>query len=118
MKLILIVVALVMLTSGCSSQWVRNSINAEKFSRTKTFCENQSENAFPVKNEIAQKTNITRHTIFQESKKYQTVLIPVINSYVIDVNKDSRVKLFYSCMKKKGWNQKRDGSKVVFVYIY
>ena len=30
---------------------------------------------------------------------------PVTESYVMDVNEDSRNRYFYSCMKTKGWDR-------------
>ncbi|HGJ5854683.1 MAG TPA: hypothetical protein ACHBZ9_10520 [Arsenophonus nasoniae] len=103
MKRVLTAMVLATLISGCASQWVRNSLNAEDFSVAEIFCREQSENKFPVKNEVAQRTNVKRHETWQKNEKYQTVLIPEIDSYIIDVNKDSRRQFFYDCMSQKGW---------------
>ncbi|PAV01088.1 hypothetical protein CBG25_18730 [Arsenophonus sp. ENCA] len=103
MKRALTAMVLATLISGCSSQWVRINLNAEDFSLAKSFCEKQSENKFPVKNEVAQRTHVKHHEIWQKKEKYQTVLIPEIDSYVIDVNKHSRRQFFYHCMNQKGW---------------
>lgn len=109
MRITLTVLILSTILSGCFSQWVRNSANAEEFSLAKNSCEEQAESKFPVKNEVAQKT---RSTQYKEDckkdedcngKKYRTVRESEIESYVMDVNEDSRRHLLYQCMSRKGW---------------
>lgn len=101
---------LVML-SGCSGQWVKSKTTAEDFSTANIFCEIQSEKKFPVKNEVAQRTSYSnKYEKCQkfddcDGKKYKTIERPVTESYVIDVNKDSRKGNFLQCMNTKGWKK-------------
>ncbi|MFT8212121.1 MAG: hypothetical protein ACMZI0_18930 [Symbiopectobacterium sp.] len=80
----------VLLLSGCTTQWVtqwvKNSANAEDFTISKAACEVLSEEKFPVKNEK-----------YISGKRLET------QSYVMDVNADSRQALFKQCMKLRGW---------------
>ncbi|TQI80948.1 hypothetical protein FHU10_4154 [Serratia fonticola] len=109
MRVVLTALALSMMLAGCSSQWVRDRADAEDFSLAKYGCEAQAESKFPVKNEVAQRTVYTDY--YESCKKdencdgdkYKTVKKPAIESYIMDVNKDSRRGLFNQCMNQKGW---------------
>lgn len=109
MRISLILLFLVTVLSGCSTQWVKNRFNAEDFSFAKEICEEKAGNKFPVKNEVAQRTKYTRfyETCLKneicDGNKYKTVRQPEIESYVMDVNKDSRDNFFYQCMSQLGW---------------
>ncbi|MBI6547922.1 hypothetical protein H8A87_04095 [Xenorhabdus sp. VLS] len=71
-----------------------------------------SSRLFPVKNEVAQRSALK--TVRQpcvngvECGKdgYYNQSVPITESYVMDVNKDSRNRYFYNCMQQKGWKQK------------
>ncbi|AHF79255.1 Lipoprotein (plasmid) [Sodalis praecaptivus] len=109
-KDLLIVISLFQL-SGCTSQWIMNRPTAEDFSSARYACEAQSESKFPVKNEVAQRTVYSQH--YEkckkkedcDGKKYTTIERPETESYVMDVNKDSRNSEFYRCMRQKGWEK-------------
>lgn len=94
---------------GCSSQWVTNRSGAEAFTSARTACEIQSDKKFPVKNEVAQRTvysqkyEACRKDEECNGKKYKKTERPETESYVMDVNKESRRNAFYSCMSVKGW---------------
>ncbi|WP_233268257.1 hypothetical protein [Pantoea sp. BAV 3049] len=94
---------------GCSSQWVASRPGAEALSSARPACETQSEKKFPVKNEVAQRTvysqkyETCKKNEECDGKKYKTTERPETESYVMDVNKDSRRNEFYGCMSVKGW---------------
>ncbi len=102
----------ILLVSGCSSQWVKNRADADDFASANARCENQSQQAFPVKNEVAQRTKYNTHyekctkTQDCDGKKYRTVERPEIESYVMDVNDGSREALYIQCMGTAGWQNK------------
>ncbi|AXF77062.1 hypothetical protein LU631_21270 [Erwinia tracheiphila] len=111
MKSISSIILLPFLLCGCSSHWIKNRATAEDFLTAKTFCEAQAENKFPVKNEVAQKTIYSKKyekckkNDDCEGKKYKTTERPETQSYVMDVNDDSRRRSFYQCMSIKGWEK-------------
>jgi hypothetical protein len=101
-----------LLLSGCASKWVKTRSNAEEYITARASCETQSQRAFPVKNEVAQRT---KYTTYYEacskkddcgSEKTRAVKKPEIESYVMDVNGESRDRLFFQCMELKGWENK------------
>ncbi|NDJ58616.1 hypothetical protein GWD52_16815 [Enterobacteriaceae bacterium 4M9] len=98
-----------LLLCGCSSQWVKTRANADDFASASSRCEIQSQQAFPVKNEVAQRTKYsTRYekctnTQDCDGKKYRAVERPEIDSYVMDVNNDSREAVYEQCMGNAGW---------------
>ncbi|HDS6412607.1 TPA: hypothetical protein QHZ98_005452 [Klebsiella oxytoca] len=100
-----------LLLSGCSSQWVKSKATAEDLSTAKIFCETQAEKKSPVKNEVAQRTTYSQKyekcnkSDVCEGKKYKTIERPETESYVIDVNNDSRRRSFHQCMSMKGWEE-------------
>lgn len=99
-----------LMLSGCTTQWVKNSVNAEDFTISKGACEALSEDKYPVKNEVAQRTQYTSYYLpcgkrdDCKNEKYISGRRPEIQSYVMDVNKDSRQGLFNQCMKLRGWS--------------
>lgn len=102
----------VFLLCGCSTQWIMTRSTAEAFSSAKYTCEAQSENKFPVKNEVAQRTKYSNHYEKCKNKKdcdgkdYTLTERPETESYVMDVNEGSRRQAFLSCMTQKGWESK------------
>ncbi|TCV96702.1 hypothetical protein [Biostraticola tofi] len=100
-----------LLLCGCASQWVKNRATAEDFSSANAACTDISENKYPVKNKVAQRTNYVKTAERCKKgedcggKKYQTTERPETQSYVMDVNSDSRYDEFYRCMTGKGWQQ-------------
>ncbi len=98
-----------LLLCGCSSQWVKTRADADDFASANSRCEIQSRQAFPVKNEVAQRTKYSTHyekcakTQDCDGKTYRTVQRPEIDSYVMDVNHDSREAVYEQCMDNAGW---------------
>ncbi|MBG6242689.1 MAG: hypothetical protein EKE20_12945 [Candidatus Symbiopectobacterium sp. Dall1.0] len=98
-----------LLLSGCTTQWVKSSANAEDFTISKGACETLSEEKFPVKNEVAQRTQYTSYYLpcgkkdDCKNEKYISGQRPETQSYVMDVNSGSRQALFNQCMKLRGW---------------
>ncbi|MDX7992414.1 hypothetical protein FE394_12810 [Xenorhabdus sp. Reich] len=111
MKKTLLLAILSTLLSGCTTQWVPASSNPAPFSQAKAECSAESMQQFPVKNEVAQRSQL--RTVRQPCMKdvqcgkdnYYDQNIPMTESYVIDVNRDSRNQYYYSCMQQKGWKQ-------------
>ncbi|MBD2800284.1 hypothetical protein ID854_07390 [Xenorhabdus sp. M] len=112
MKKIILLVILSTLTSGCTTQWVPASTNPIPFNQAQTECSGESIEQYPVKNEVAQRS--TLKTVQQPcvngvqcgKNGYYMQSIPMTESYVMDVNENSRSQYFYSCMQQKGWKQK------------
>lgn len=98
-----------LLLSDCTTQWVRNSANADDFTISKGACETLSEEKFPVKNEVAQRTQYKSYYLpcgkrdDCKNEKYISGQRPETESYVMDVNSSSRQTLFNQCMKLRGW---------------
>lgn len=98
-----------LLLFGCTTQWVKNSANADDFTVSKGACEVLSEQKFPVKNEVAQKTQYTPYYLpcgkrdDCKNEKYILRQQSETQSYVMDVNSGSRQDLFKQCMKLSGW---------------
>ncbi|MEQ4786784.1 hypothetical protein ABN070_08870 [Morganella morganii] len=102
----------VLLLSGCSSVWVEVPGGSE-YTRAEAnaFCEPESHKLYPVKNEVAQRSvmrdvekRCKKDDDCGNSKTYKEQT-PVTESYVMDVNEDSRNRYFYNCMKTKGWDR-------------
>lgn len=97
---------LIFLLSGCETQWV-NLSSEEIFSTAKNFCHNQAKNKFPIKNEIVQRTKYLPSYTHCSRKKhchYRADRVE-IESYVMDVNDDSRRREFHECMGQRGWQE-------------
>ena len=101
-----------LLLSGCASQWVKTRSNAQEYTSARAACETQAQQTFPVRNEVAQRTKYT--TYYEactkkddcDGEKTRAVKKPEIESYVMDVNSESRERLFTQCMAQKGWESK------------
>lgn len=97
---------------GCTSQWVQTRVDAEDYTVAQLDCETRVEQRFPVKNEVAHRTAYeTRYEMCSKKedckgKRFRTAERPIIESYAIDVNEESRNDLFYQCMSNKGWENK------------
>ncbi|HEY3984851.1 hypothetical protein [Cedecea sp.] len=108
----LIAIICCLLLSGCTSQWVKTRSNAQEYTSARAACETQAQQAFPVRNEVAQRTKYT--TYYEactkkddcDGEKTRAVKKPEIESYVMDVNSESRDRLFNQCMELKGWESK------------
>lgn len=98
-----------LLVNGCSSQWVKHRADAQNFADASASCSRQAKQEFPVKNEVAQRTQYTTRyekcsdTQACNGKKYRSVDRPEIDSYVMDVNHDSREDAYEQCMLDAGW---------------
>lgn len=98
-----------LLLTGCSWQWVRHSHDAVALQPALASCTVESEQRFPVRNEVAQKTVYSEQSERCsksedcDGKKYKTVTRPRTESYALDVNAESRRNQMQACMAKKGW---------------
>ncbi|WP_167371923.1 hypothetical protein [Xenorhabdus beddingii] len=93
--------------AGCTTQWVPATSSPTPFSEAKTTCYYSASRLFPVKNEVAQRTELRTVTHPCETKKGTcSYSIPTLESYVIDVNRDSRNNMYDSCMQQNGWKKK------------
>ncbi|WP_244590528.1 hypothetical protein [Xenorhabdus mauleonii] len=98
--------------TACTTQWVPATGNPTPFNEATQICNESASKIFPVKNEVAQKSVI--RTVRQAcvngvqcgKEGYYNQSVPVTESYVIDVNRDSREQYFFNCMNQKGWKQK------------
>ncbi|WP_071827266.1 hypothetical protein [Xenorhabdus doucetiae] len=97
--------------AGCTTQWVPTTSHPTPFSEATAECNLSASSLFPVKNEVAQRStlkSVRQHCVNgvqcgKDGYYYQSV--PMTESYVIDVNSDSRRGSYYSCMRQKGWKQ-------------
>lgn len=111
MKQFIIIVSVFFL-AGCTTEWIRNSPDAEDLNTAKNNCEELAEQKFPILNKIATKTHYetVQEKCSNKAKcngnKYHDITRPVTESSVIDVNEDSREDWFMKCMEKKGWHGK------------
>ncbi|CAM3258966.1 hypothetical protein XNC1_2660 [Xenorhabdus nematophila ATCC 19061] len=98
--------------TACTTQWVPTTGNPTPFYEASQTCHETASKLFPVKNEVAQRSILK--TVRQScvngvecgKKGYYNQSVPVTESYVIDVNRDSRNHYYDSCMQQKGWKQK------------
>lgn len=103
---------IVLTTASCSSKWERTGNLSEDYDMANLDCQRISQNAYPVRNEVAHETVYKPHIEFCEKKKecdgkkYKMAKSPEIRSYPMDVNEISRNQSFESCMKKRGWKRK------------
>lgn len=94
---------------GCTSQWIKSRADAQAFPLASQYCETDAEARFPVKNEVALRTRyVTRVESCTNkaecgNKKYKSAERQEIESYVMDVNSESRRSHFYQCMAIAGW---------------
>ncbi len=98
--------------TACTTQWVPATGNPTPFNEANQICNDVSSRLFPVKNEVAQKSVLQTvrqscvNGVKYEKDCYYNQSVPVTESYVIDVNRDSRNQYYYNCMQQKGWKQK------------
>lgn len=92
---------------GCSMRWVNKDIKHIDVSVEIIKCEKASYHLFPVKNEVMQEYFYKDYSDCERSKSCDFSrsrnFNPEMISYVVDVNKNSRIDYFYKCMKKGGW---------------
>lgn len=106
-----VIAAVVVVLTGCTTQWVKIRTTSEDLVTAKKNCDIQAEKKFPVKNEIAQKTTYDTQYENCEKKedcggeKYRTIRLPQVESYVMDVNEESRRNEFTHCMNSRGWEE-------------
>ncbi|AHK21491.1 hypothetical protein BF17_21120 [Yersinia similis] len=98
--------------SGCSSSWEPIGQAPLTLEATKSLCNSESLIRFPIKNEVAQRTIQQTVTIKcktgEECSKnggYKYENKSVLESYPMDVNKQSRNANFSDCMGKNGWQR-------------
>ncbi len=98
--------------AGCTTQWVPTTSSPTPFNEATMECNQLALRLFPVKNEVAQKSEL--RTVRQPCANgsqcgkdgYYTQSIPMTESYVMDVNQGSRNNTYNNCMQQKGWKQK------------
>lgn len=108
----LTVILLCFLLCACTSKWEPIAPVEWTYQEADSQCEFDSFKRFPVRNEVAQRT--VYETITKKCKKNDECgkektyeeKVPKTESYVLDVNKDSRHREYMSCMKRKGWQEK------------
>ncbi|WP_081408661.1 hypothetical protein [Acinetobacter larvae] len=111
MKNILLILPLLCLTA-CTSHWVAQDNHAPNLKSSKKLCEILAEEKFPVKNEVAMRTE--QKDVYIpcpkkedcDGKSYTYEKMPQLQSYVLDVNASDRYSSFRQCMADKGWKQK------------
>ncbi|PHM26425.1 hypothetical protein BDE27_1933 [Xenorhabdus ehlersii] len=97
--------------AGCTTQWVPATSNPVPFSEAKVECRLSALQQFPIKNEVAQRSTlqmVQQPCINKEQcgkNGYYSQNVPMVESYVTDVNKGSRSEFYYDCMHQKGWKQ-------------
>lgn len=107
MKNICTLTIISLILSGCTTEWHKTRSDAQELSAARYECENKAEEKYPVKNKIAEKTVYEPHIEKCHHDKHckpKQVSTPTIQSYVIDVNEDTRDQWFEHCMKEKGWS--------------
>lgn len=115
MRKCIYVLAVSLSLGGCAGGWVPTRGNVEDLTTVQAACNSQAERKFPVKNEVAQKTEYTEHEeraraclgkTEDECKVIKVFREPKTVSYAMDVNKESRDNEFYGCMSAGGWSWK------------
>ncbi|MDC9593238.1 hypothetical protein [Xenorhabdus sp. IM139775] len=97
--------------AGCTTQWVPATSNPPPLNEAMAECQSSASNLFPVKNEVAQRSTLksVRQPCSNDDKcgkeGYYYQNVPMYESYVIDVNEDSRREFYRNCMLQKGWKQ-------------
>ncbi len=101
-----------LLLAACTSKWEPIGSPELTYQEADSKCEFDSFKLFPVRNEVAQKTvykKITKKCKKSDEcgddKTYEEDA-PATESYVMDVNENSRNKEYRLCMKRQGWQQK------------
>lgn len=101
-----------LLLLGCTSKWEPIGVPEWTYQEADSQCEFDSFKQFPVRNEVAQKTVYKKITKkckkSDECGKAETYedQVPATESYILDVNEDSRTREYGQCMKRKGWYKK------------
>ncbi|AOM39714.1 hypothetical protein [Xenorhabdus hominickii] len=104
-KLALSIIVCASLTA-CMTRWVPITSNPTPLDEAKRICDKLALKQFPVKNEVAYKTNTTTiHNSYGSGDKKTTYdqTFPKIETYIMDVNEGSRKKQFEECMNENGW---------------
>lgn len=107
MNKICTMISIVLLLSGCTTEWHKTRADAQDLTTARSECETKAEEKYPVKNKIAHKTvyeSYPEKCHHDKHCKPKQISTPTIQSYVIDVNEDTRDQWFEHCMKDKGWS--------------
>ncbi|TLJ03245.1 hypothetical protein [Escherichia sp. E4385] len=94
------------LLSGCTTEWKQTRYDAQDLSTAQYECGALAEEKYPVKNRIAERTVYEAHVEKCRrnkhcKKKYDSS--PTVQSYVIDVNENTRYEWMERCMQQRGW---------------
>ncbi len=103
----------ILLLSGCTSVWVPVSGGSQYTqSEATATCKPEAMHLYPVKNEVAQRSVMSsvekkckKDDDCGKDKTYKEQT-PVTESYVLDVNEDTRNNHYLECMETKGWLKK------------
>ncbi|SIP74041.1 hypothetical protein [Xenorhabdus innexi] len=106
MKKSVLLITISLLLTGCTIKWVPARSNPTPFHEANSECQSSALQQFPVKNEVAQTSQLrtVRNSCGKDCSYEQSV--PMTESYVIDVNQNSRNQAYGFCMQEKGWKQK------------
>ncbi|WP_315078727.1 hypothetical protein [Acinetobacter guillouiae] len=109
MKFFITLLLLFFLTS-CSSHWVSETGNNHDLKGSEDYCSRLAQSEYPVQNEVGVRTKnedvLVRCSRNEKNCKDSTFETrPKIESYVIDVNADSRYYYFKVCMREHGWKR-------------
>ncbi|CDG21120.1 conserved exported protein of unknown function [Xenorhabdus poinarii G6] len=111
MKKLIPSITVCILLAGCTTKWVPATSHPAPFSEAKVDCKLSALQQFPVKNEIAQRSTLkmVQQPCFDKEQcgknGYYSQNVPMVESYVTDVNEGSRREYYYGCMHQKGWKQ-------------
>lgn len=97
--------------SGCSTSWEPMGQTILTLDESKNVCNTESLTRFPIKNEVAQRTVQKQVAVKCKAggecpkSGYRYENKPALESYSMDVNKQSRNEDFSICMEKNGWRR-------------
>ncbi|MGL4485747.1 MAG: hypothetical protein ACRCUG_01800 [Yersinia sp. (in: enterobacteria)] len=110
-KLSLAIFSAIML-SGCSVTWEPLNNPTLPLQEAKRLCDDTALAQYPVKNEVATRSVEKQITLMCKkddkdcnSSGYKIEQKLGVESYVMDVNVNSRKTAFLSCMEKNGWKK-------------
>ncbi|KAF1017312.1 MAG: hypothetical protein GAK31_00575 [Stenotrophomonas maltophilia] len=109
---VMVMIGVVLVSSGCAMEWVRMDREAPAFGPTHTGCRAKAGEHWPVRNEVATRT------VYEDQRvpcrldetctidgKYNMVPMPKLESYIVDVNASDRSSEYSDCMAGAGWQQ-------------
>ncbi|BBG31254.1 hypothetical protein [Zymobacter palmae] len=99
-----------LLMAGCAHQWTRPGATPQMRQQELGACSAQAEQKFPVRNEMAIYSGYTMEYGFCNEAMMACfpgdpirIVVPQVESHVVDVNEKSREHTVAQCMRAKGW---------------